>query len=141
MRHFIIVDMQNNFCNNDLAAVEIIPNIVRQILKSREQGDRIIFTRDIKGTEIIPELLIDVKNDVVLCKDRFGYINWKDYIKPGDEVTLCGALTPIVASIALTLKAIEGVEVSVLKDCCSIFSTKEDEDLYKMMKTCHCKVL
>lgn len=139
MRHFIIVDMQNNFCNNDLAAVEIIPNIVRQILKSREQGDHIIFTRD-KDTEIIHELLID-KNDIVLDKDRFGYINWKDYIKPGDEVTLCGALTPIVASIALTLKTIEGVEVSVLKDCCSIFSTKEDEDLYKMMKTCHCKVL
>lgn len=139
MRHFIIVDMQNNFCNNDLAAVEIIPNIVRQILKSREQGDHIIFTRDAQD-EIIPELLID-KNDIVLNKDRFGYINWKDYIKQGDEVTLCGALTPIVASIALTLKTIEGVEVSVLKDCCSIFSTKEDEDLYKMMKTCHCKVL
>lgn len=139
MRHFIIVDMQNNFCNNDLAAVEIIPNIVRQILRSREQGDHIIFTRDAQD-EIIPELLID-KNDIVLNKDRFGYINWKDYIKPGDEVTLCGALTPIVASIALTLKAIEGVEVKVLKDCCSIFSTKEDEDLYKMMETCHCKVL
>lgn len=139
MRHFIIVDMQNSFCNNDLADVEIIPNIVRQILKSREQGDHIIFTRDTQD-EIIPELLID-KDDIVLDKDRFGYINWKDYIKPGDEVMICGALTPIVASIALTLKAIEGVEVSVLKDCCSIFSTKEDEDLYKMMKTCHCKVL
>jgi len=139
MRYFIIVDMQNKFCNNDLAAVEIIPNIVRQILKSREQGDHIIFTRDTQD-EIIPELLID-KNDIVLNKDRFGYINWKDYIKPGDEVMICGALTPIVASIALTLKTIEGVEVSVLKDCCSIFSTKEDEDLYKMMETCHCKVL
>lgn len=138
MRHFIIVDMQNNFCNNDLAAVEIIPNIVRQILKSREQGDRIIFTRDAQD-EIIHELLID-KNDIVLDKDRFGYINWKDYIKPGDEVMICGALTPIVASIALTLKAIEGVEVSVLKDCCSILSTKEDEDLYKMMETCHCNI-
>lgn len=139
MRHFIIVDMQNSFCNNDLADVEIIPNIVRQILKSREQGDHIIFTRDTQD-EIIPELLID-KDDIVLDKDRFGYINWKDYIKPGDEVMICGALTPIVASIALTLKTIEGVEVSVLKDCCSIFSTKEDEDLYKMMETCHCKVL
>lgn len=139
MRHFIIVDMQNSFCNNDLADVEIIPNIVRQILKSREQGDRIIFTRDAQD-EIIHELLID-KNDIVLDKDRFGYINWKDYIKPGDEVMICGALTPIVASIALTLKAIEGVEVSVLKDCCSILSTKEDEDLYKMMETCHCKVV
>lgn len=140
MRHFILVDMQNNFCNNDLAAVEIIPNIVKQVFKSREQGDHIIFTRDVKGTEIIPELVIE-KNDTVLDKDRFGYINWKDYIKPGDGVTICGALIPIVASIALTLKSIEGVEVSVLKDCCSIFSTKEDEDLYKMMKTCHCKVL
>ena len=139
MRHFTIVDMQNNFCNNDLADVEIIPNIVKQIFKSRERGDHIIFTRDIKGTEIIPELTIE-KNDTVLDKDQFGYINWKEYIKPGDEVTLCGALTPIVASIALTLKAIEGVEVSVLKDCCSIFSTKDDEDLYKMMKTCHCNI-
>lgn len=138
MRHFIIVDMQSNFCNNDLAAVEIIPNIVKQIFKSREQGDHIIFTRDTQD-EIISELAIE-KNDTILNKDRFGYINWKDYIKPGDEVKICGALTPIVTSIALTLKAIEGVEVSVLKDCCSIFSTKEDEDLYKMMKTCHCKV-
>jgi nicotinamidase-related amidase len=132
--------MQSNFCNNDLADVEIIPNIVRQILKSREQGDHIIFTRDAQGTEIITEFTIE-KNDTVLNKDSFGYINWKDYIKPGDEVVICGALIPIVASIALTLKSIEGVEVSVLKDCCSIFSTKEDEDLYKMMKTCHCKVL
>ena len=140
MRYFIIVDMQSNFCNNDLAAVEIIPNIVRQILKSREQGDHIIFTRDTQDAEIIPELLIE-KNDIVLNKDRFGYIDWKDYIKPGDEVMICGALTPIVASIALTLKSIEGVEVNVLKDCCSIFSTREDEDLYKMMKTCRCKVL
>lgn len=139
MRHFIIADMQNSFCNNDLADVEIIPNIVRQILKSRKQGDHIIFTRDTQD-EIIHELLID-KDDIVLDKDRFGYINWKDYIKPGDEVMICGALTPIVASIALTLKAIEGVEVSVLKDCCSILSTKEDEDLYKMMETCHCKVV
>lgn len=140
MRHFIIVDMQNNFCNNDLAAVEIIPNIVRQVFKSRGRGDHIIFTRDIKGTEIIPELVVE-KNDTVLDKDCFGYINWKDYIKSGDEVVICGALIPIVASIALTLKAIEGVEVNVLKDCCSVFSTREDEDLYKMMKTCHCKVL
>jgi nicotinamidase-related amidase len=131
--------MQNNFCNNDLAAVEIIPNIVKQVFKSREQGDHIIFTRDAQD-EIIHELTIE-KNDTVLDKGRFGYINWKDYIKPGDEVVICGALIPIVASIALTLKAIEGVEVSVLKDCCSIFSTKEDEDLYKMMKTCHCEVL
>lgn len=140
MRHFIIVDMQNNFCNNDLAAVEIIPNIVKQIFKSREQGDHIIFTRDSQDAEIIHELTIE-KNDTVLDKDRFGYINWKDYIKQGDEVMICGALIPIVASIALTLKAIEGVEVNVLKDCCSIFSTRDDEDAYRVMKACHCNIL
>lgn len=144
MRHLIVVDMQSDFYKGPLvneAAVEIIPNIVKQVLEAREQGNHVIFTRNTQGTEIIPELIIDVKNDTILDKDRFGYINWKNYIKPKDEVVICGVLTPIIASIALTLKTIKDVEVSVLKDCCASLSTEDDEAAYRVMATCHCKIV
>ena len=49
MKHFIVIDMQNDFCTGALkndAAVAIIPRIKAELQAAKANGDNIIFTRD-----------------------------------------------------------------------------------------------
>ena len=151
--------MQTGFTKGSLAnpaAVEIIPRIKKEIEKARKEGATIVYTRDthqenyletgegkhlpikhcIEGTDdwqIVDELKPG-DDDVIINKDHFGYSAWDDYIKPGDEVTMCGTVTSIcVCANFSAIKMIENVEITVLKDCCADLSDEMQEAALKVM--------
>lgn len=159
MKFFIVIDMQTGFTTGslaNLAAQEIIPRIKEEIEKARKEGATIIYTRDthqenyletgegkhlpikhcIEGTDdwqIVDELKPG-NDDVIINKDHFGYAAWGDYIKPGDEVTMCGTVTSIcVCANFSAIKMIENVEITVLKDCCADLSDEMQEAALKVM--------
>ena len=168
MKHFIVIDMQNDFCTGALTnkdAVAIIPRIKEELQKARAEGSNIIFTRDthsenyletgegkhlpvkhcVKDTEgwqVVPKLMEETDEDTLFIdKPHFGYDDWKNYIKPGDEVTICGTVTSIcVISNALSIKAIEGVEVTVIADCCAGLTKEDHEAALKVMECCQCNI-
>ena len=168
MKHFIVIDMQNDFCTGALAnkdAVAIIPRIKEELQKARAEGSNIIFTRDthnenyletgegkhlpvphcVKDTEgwqIVPELMEETdENTLFIDKTHFGFDNWAEFIKEDDEVAICGTVTSIcVISNALAIKAIEGVEVTVIADCCAGLSKESHEAALKVMECCQCNI-
>ena len=168
MKHFIVIDMQNDFCTGALAnkdAVAIIPRIKEELQKARAEGSNIIFTRDthnenyletgegkhlpvphcVKDTEgwqIVPELMEETdENTLFIDKTHFGFDNWAEFIKEGDEVAICGTVTSIcVISNALAIKAIEGVEVTVIADCCAGLTKEDHEAALKVMECCQCNI-
>ena len=168
MKHFIVIDMQNDFCTVALAnkdAVAIIPRIKEELQKARAEGSNIIFTRDThnenyletgegkhlpvkhclqntKGWEVVSELMEETDDDTLFIdKLHFGYNCWEEFIKEGDEVTICGTVTSIcVISNALAIKAIEGVEVTVIADCCAGLTKEDHEAALKVMECCQCNI-
>lgn len=167
-KFFIVIDMQNDFVTTgqlaNPAAAKTIPFIKEQIQHYKEKGYQVVFTRDthyenymetgegkhlpfvhcVKGTkgwEIVPELN-STPEAIVIDKEHFGYDGWKNYIKPGDEVVMCGTVTSIcVASNALAIKMIEGVEVTILAEGCSGLSNEDHEAALKVMECCQCNVV
>ena len=168
MKHFIVIDMQNDFCTGALAnkeAVAIIPRIKAELQKARAEGSNIIFTRDThnenyletgegkhlpvphcvkdtEGWEIVPELMEETDDDTLFIdKLHFGYNGWEEFIKEGDEVVICGTCTDIcVVSNSLALNSIEGVEVTVSADCCAGLTKESHEAALKVMDCCQCNI-
>lgn len=169
MKHFVVVDMQNDFCTGALAnkdAVEVIPRIKAELQAAKAEKANIIFTRDthgenyletgegkhlpvkhcVKDTEgwqVVPELMEEAdENTLFIDKTHFGFDNWTEYVKEGDEVTICGTCTDIcVISNSLALKAIEGVEVNVIADCCAGLTKETHEAALNVMKCCQCNII
>lgn len=169
MKHFVVVDMQNDFCTGALAnkdAVEIIPRIKAELQKAKAEKANIIFTRDThaenymetgegkhlpvkhcvkdtKGWQVVPELMEEADENITFIdKLHFGFDKWADYIKEGDEVTICGTCTEIcVISNSLALKAIEGVEVNVIADCCAGLTKESHEAALNVMGCCQCNII
>ena len=168
MKHFIVIDMQNDFCTGALAnkdAVAIIPRIKAELQAAKAEKANIIFTRDThsedyletgegkhlpvkhciqntKGWEVVPELMEETDEDTLFIdKLHFGYDGWDEFIKEGDEVTICGTCTDIcVVSNSLAIKAIENVEVTVIADCCAGLSKESHEAALKVMECCQCNI-
>lgn len=169
MKHFVVVDMQNDFCTGALAnkdAVEVIPRIKAELQAAKAEKVNIIFTRDthgenyletgegkhlpvkhcVKDTEgwqVVPELMEEAdENTLFIDKTHFGFDNWAEYVKEGDEVVICGTCTDIcVISNSLALKAIEGVEVNVIADCCAGLTKETHEAALNVMKCCQCNII
>lgn len=169
MKHFVVVDMQNDFCTGALAnkdAVEVIPRIKAELQAAKAEKANIIFTRDthgenyletgegkhlpvkhcVKDTEgwqVVPELMEEAdENTLFIDKTHFGFDNWAEYVKEGDEVVICGTCTDIcVISNSLALKAIEGVEVNVIADCCAGLTKETHEAALNVMKCCQCNII
>lgn len=168
MKHFIVIDMQNDFCTGALAnkdAVAIIPRIKAELQAAKAEKANIIFTRDThnedyletgegkhlpvkhciwntKGWEIVPELMEETDEDTLFIdKFHFGYDDWAEFIKEGDEVVICGTCTDIcVVSNSLAIKAIENVEVTVIADCCAGLTKESHEAALKVMECCQCNI-
>lgn len=168
MKHFIVIDMQNDFCTGALAnkdAVAIIPRIKAELQAAKAEKANIIFTRDThgedyletgegkhlpvkhcvkdtKGWEIVPELMEETDDDTLFIdKLHFGYSGWEEFIKEGDEVVIVGVCTDIcVISNSLAIKAIENVEVTVIADCCAGLSKESHEAALKVMECCQCNI-
>lgn len=168
MKHFIVIDMQNDFCTGALAnkdAVAIISRIKAELQAAKAEKANIIFTRDshgedyletgegkhlpvkhcvkdTKGWEIVPELMEETDDDTLFIdKLHFGYSGWEEFIKEGDEVVIVGVCTDIcVISNSLAIKAIENVEVTVIADCCAGLSKESHEAALKVMECCQCNI-
>lgn len=168
MKHFIVIDMQNDFCTGALAnkdAVAIIPRIKAELQAAKAEKANIIFTRDThsedyletgegkhlpvkhciwntKGWEIVPELMEETDEDTLFIdKFHFGYDGWEEFIKEGDEVVICGTCTDIcVVSNSLAIKAIENVEVTVIAGCCAGLTKESHEAALKVMECCQCNI-
>ena len=168
-KFFIVIDMQNDFVTGSLAnpaAAKTIPFIKEQIQRYKEKGYQVVFTRDThyenymetgegkhlpvkhcvkdtKGWYVVDELLDDYDENVIFIdKTHFGYDGWKNYIKPGDEVVICGTVGSIcVAANVSMLKAIENVEVTVLKDGVSDLSDEMKDAALKVMAAQQAKII
>ena len=134
----IVIDMQNDFVTGVLGTPEaqaIVPNVVKKIKEARENGTKVLFTKDthyndylnsqegknlpvphcIKGTkghDLIPELRPYELQRAVYEKETFGssilaYDLEVDYgMEDLGEIELCGVCTDIcVISNALLIKA------------------------------------
>ena len=169
MKHFVVIDMQNDFCTGALkndAAVAIIPRIKAELQAAKAEGANIIFTRDthfdgyletgegkhlpvkhcLQGTEgwqIVPELKEEADEDTTFIDKRhFGFKNWQEYVSEGDEVTICGTCTSIcVCANVSALKMIEGGEVKVLCDCCADINEEAHKAGLKVMEMCQCEIV
>lgn len=114
--------------------------------------------RDTKGWEIVDDLapkgnvlvynsgvLVkeDIDNvDVVINKTHFGFDEWKKFIPEDSEVTMVGVCTDIcVVSNALAIKAIEGVEVTILAEGCAGLTKEKHEHALDVMASCQCRVI
>ena len=166
-KYFIVIDMQNDFVTGSLAnpaAKATIPFIKNQIEHFKEKGYQVVFTRDthaenyletnegkhlpvvhcVKGTkgwEIVPELN-STPEAIVIDKTHFGYTDWDCLIKPGDEVVMCGTVGSIcVAANVSMLKAIENIEVTVLKEGVSDLSDEMKEAALKVMAAQQAKII
>ena len=168
-KFFIVIDMQNDFVTGSLAnpaAAKTIPFIKEQIQQYKDKGYQVIFTRDshsedyletgegkhlpvkhcvknTKGWYVVDELLDDYDENIIFIdKTHFGYDGWKNYIKPGDEVVICGTVGSIcVAANVSMLKAIENVEVTVLKDGVSDLSDEMKDAALKVMAAQQAKII
>ena len=169
MKHFIVIDMQNDFCTGALAnkdAVAIIPRIKAELQAAKAEKANIIFTRDshsedyletgegkhlpvkhcimyTKGWEVVPELMEETDEDTLFInKLHFGYDDWEEFINEGDEVVICGTVGSIcVAANVSMLKAIENVEVAVLKDGVSDLSDEMKDAALKVMAAQQAKII
>lgn len=115
--------------------------------------------RDTKGWEIVDELTPKVNvlvynpgvpaklSDAVLDatiinKTHFGFDEWKKFIPEDSEVTMVGTCTDIcVVSNALAIKAIEGVEVTILAEGCAGLTKEKHEHALDVMTSCQCRVI
>ena len=84
----------------------------------------------------------DSNRDIIVNKNHFGFDKWSYLIPEDSEVTMVGVCTDIcVVSNALAIKAIEGVEVTVLAEGCAGLTKEKHEHALDVMDSCHCKVI
>ena len=84
----------------------------------------------------------DSNRDIIVNKNHFGFDKWSYLIPEGSEVTMVGTCTDIcVISNALALKAIEGVEVTILAEGCAGLTKEKHEHALDAMDSCQCKVV
>lgn len=115
--------------------------------------------RNTKGWEIVDELapkgnvlvynpgvpakLSDAVLDAtIINKTHFGFDEWKKFIPEDSEVTMVGTCTDVcVVSNSLAIKAIEGVEVTVLAEGCAGLTKEKHEHALDVMASCQCRVI
>ncbi|MCL2163796.1 MAG: cysteine hydrolase [Oscillospiraceae bacterium] len=164
----VVIDMQNDFITGALGTPEarrILPSVAAKIHEYRQNGDKVIFTRDthsnnyletlegkylpvahcIKGTEgHLIESGLDARDGEVFDKPNFGSLDLAKEIAAGgfDEVELCGLCTDIcVVSNALILKAqTPETEITVDARCCAGVTEESHKAALLTMKMCHVNV-
>jgi nicotinamidase-related amidase len=168
-RLLIVVDMQNDFITGSLGsplAQAILPNVKGKIEYYRQNGGKIIFTRDthhdnylttqegkylpvahcIEGSE--GHLITDGLNAdgcEIFDKPTFGSLALAELIsaKNYDEVELCGLCTDIcVVSNALILKAkLPETAITVDARCCAGVTEESHRAALLTMKMCQVNVM
>lgn len=91
----------------------------------------------------VPAKLSDAVLDAtIINKTHFGFDEWKKFIPEDSEVTMVGTCTDIcVVSNALAIKAIEGVEVTILAEGCAGLTKEKHEHALDVMSSCQCRII
>ncbi|MEG2500526.1 MAG: isochorismatase family cysteine hydrolase [Oscillospiraceae bacterium] len=170
-KYLIVVDMQNDFINGALGTSEaqsIVPKVYNKIEHCKQNGYKIIFTRDthhenylntqegaklpvehcIEGTNgwQISEKL-DVRNAILFDKISFGTLQLGDYFKNAkiqpSEIELVGLCTDIcVISNAMILKAyFPEIKISVDAECCAGVTPQSHKNALSAMKMCQIDII
>ena len=154
MKYFIIIDEQVDFNTGALANEDnqkIVPAIVAKAKEAKENGYRVIATRDthgsnysetqegknlpvphcIKGTpgwEVIDEIKPYV--DEYVDKPTFGYLGWTSVIKAPEAIEMCGTVTSICISsnVAILKATFPETPITVYKDLCSGLPNSPDHE-------------
>lgn len=165
MKVLCVIDMQNDFIDGALGTAEaqaIVPHVAEKIAQARQNGDKVIFTRDthtenylntqegknlpvvhcVKGTpgwEISPALAVN--GDVVIDKPTFGSFALCETIAAlpdVESVELVGLCTDIcVISNAMLIKArMPEMPVGVDGSCCAGVTPASHENALNAMKMC-----
>ncbi|MCL2697213.1 MAG: cysteine hydrolase [Oscillospiraceae bacterium] len=164
----LVIDMQVDFITGSLGspqAQKIVPAVKAKIEQYKQNGDKIILTRDthdvdyyntqegrflpvphcILGTaghEITPEL--NFGGYYVFNKPTFGSLELAEKIAGGgfDEIEICGLCTDIcVVSNALILKArLPETKIIVDTACCAGVSEVAHRAAILVMKSCQVEV-
>lgn len=163
----IVVDMQVDFVTGSLGTNEaqaIVPRFYKKLQKEKEQGTRIIFTKDtheenyldtqegkklpvrhcIRGTqgwEIIPEL--QEFADEVVEKPTFGATGLPSLVKEEEVIELAGLCTDIcVISNVLLLKAhFPEKVIQVDASCCAGVTVESHQNALSAMKMCQIDIV
>lgn len=165
-KYFIIVDMQNDFLTGTLAnesAVKIVGGIAAKAKELKEQGYKIIATRDThsdkymetqegknlpyphcikdtEGWELVDELKPFV--DFYVDKPSFGYNNWDTFfanelndVNP-EVIEMCGTVSSIcVSSNSTILKALfPETPIVIYKSLCADLTSEGQEAAFTVMK-------
>lgn len=170
MKVLCVIDMQKDFIDGALGtkeAVSIVENVKDKIALYRQNGDRVIFTRDthpenyletaegkklpvphcIKGSDgwQISDAL-EVKDSPVIDKITFGSYDLSDFVAATEnleEIEVIGLCTDIcVISNALLLKAkLPEIKISVDSSCCAGVTPESHENALKSMAMCQIDIL
>ena len=165
----IVVDMQNDFITGALGSPQaqaILPNVKAKIETYKQNGGKIIFTRDthrdnylstqegkflpvphcIEGTE--GHLIaggLDTAGSELFDKPTFGSLELAKLVAEGsyDEIELCGLCTDIcVTSNAIILKAqLPETKIIVDPKCCAGVTEESHDAALLTMKMCQVVIL
>jgi nicotinamidase-related amidase len=165
----LVVDMQNDFITGSLGSPQaqaIVPAVKAKIEHYKQEGHKIILTRDThgidyyntqegrllpvphcvegtKGHDITPEL--NFGGYYVFNKPNFGSVELAEKIASQgfDEIELCGLCTDIcVVSNALILKAkLPETKITVDAECCAGVSVVGHRAALLVMKSCQVEVI
>ena len=165
----IVIDMQTDFITGSLGSPQaqaILSNVKAKIERHRQNGGKILFTRDthhdnylttqegkrlpvahcIEGTEghLIADGL-DADGCDVFDKPTFGSLELAVFAAKGDydEIELCGLCTDIcVVSNALILKAqLPETTITVDARCCAGVTDESHKAALLTMKMCQVNVI
>ena len=170
MKLLIVVDMQNDFIDGALGtkeAVAIVPKVAQKIRQARNNGVKVVFTRDthqsnylktqegknlpvlhcVEGTtgwQISDKL--EVGDSRIFDKPSFGSLELAEYATTLcglTEIELIGLCTGIcVISNAFILKAkLPEVKISVDASCCACVTPESHQTALSAMKLCQINVI
>ena len=171
-RLLVVVDMQNDFVGGALKnemGKAIIPKVTEKIREARENGARIVFTKDThtnnymdteegknlpvphcildtEGWELVDEVkALTANSDMILKKETFGSKGLGAFLEEtaASEVELIGLCTDIcVISNALLAKAfLPNAHVKVDAACCAGVTAESHDTALAAMKACHVEVV
>lgn len=165
----IVIDMQNDFLTGTLGTPQaclVLPKVNEKIRRYKQNGDKVLFTRDTHGEDyletqegrILPVVHcvkgsyghliseeLDTEGGAVFDKPSFGSLELAGKVAGGgfDEVELCGVCTDIcVVSNALILKAqLPETKITVDAECCAGVTEESHRAALLTMKMCQVNVI
>ncbi|MCR4830343.1 MAG: cysteine hydrolase [Pseudobutyrivibrio sp.] len=169
----VVVDMQNDFTTGALRnedAIAVIPYIKKKLKQATENGDVIIFTRDMhqddymntiegkhlpvphcikgsKGFEIVDELKPYVDENYLFDKETFGSKAlcdfFADYAYEIESIEFVGVCTDIcvISNVMLTKAARPNTRIIVDAAGCAGVTKESHNTALQAMKACHIEVI